>query len=196
MSTGVFIQYVPTNNSAGGVNPKSSMAEYLEVDPEIGSDSAYDGGYLSHMGYLFIGGTVTSQSKSPTSDDVDVGAPDFFSYDLFFICELCSKLEADAFYDAVENLHKTGTLAIDTKVTPPGDEPLPSNHPVKQYSDSYESEYEPDPPNNASTGNYRQCGAYRWFKRDFINCNGVYEPGDQYDVSKDSVKEDPEYLGL
>ena len=44
---GDLAQYLPTNSTAGGVNPQSGMSEDLGGDPEIESDSVYDGGSLS-----------------------------------------------------------------------------------------------------------------------------------------------------
>ena len=67
----------PDNSAAGGVNPKSIMAADHGGNPDIGGNSAYDVSSLSLVGPLFISGSVTSESKPPTSDDVDVGAPDF-----------------------------------------------------------------------------------------------------------------------
>ena len=81
------------------------------------------------MGHLFIGNAVNSGSKPPTSDDVDVGAPNLCSYDLFFSNDIFGNLEADTFYNTVETLHKNGTLTNDTKAKKPGDESSPSNHP-------------------------------------------------------------------
>ena len=193
---GVISQYIPTNNTARCVNLKESIATYLGGDLDIGGYSVYDDIPFILIGHLFIGVAVTSKSKSPTPDDLFFGTPDFCSDELFFRDELRKKLEANVFYDAVENIHKTGALKTDTKVTTTGGEPTPSDHPGNQYSDSSDSEDEPEPPDHASTGKCRQCGAYGWIVRDCTHCNGVYEPVYQADVSGYSVKKDPEYLGL
>ena len=44
------------------------------------------------MGHLFIVGAVTSDSKPPISDDVDVVAPDLCTDDLFFSNDLRAKI--------------------------------------------------------------------------------------------------------
>ena len=62
--------------------------------------------------------------------------------------------------------------------------------------DSSDSEDDPEPPYHSDTGKYCQCGAYRWIKRDCTHCNRVYETLNQADVSDNSVKEDPEDIGL
>ena len=117
------------------------MAADLGDNPDIGGDSVFDYGYLSLMGQLFICGFVTSESKPSTLDDVDVGAPDFCSGYLFFSNDFQNKLYDDAFYEAVNNVHKTGTLATDAAVSTPGNEDEyirnkltypPSNHPGNQ----------------------------------------------------------------
>ena len=92
------------------------------------------------MVHLFIGGAVTSESNTPTSNDVDFGAPDFWSDELFFRDEVRNKLDADMFYDAVETLHKNATLATDNTVIIPGDEPLIYYRPGNQYPNSSDSE--------------------------------------------------------
>ena len=193
---GILVQAVPTNNTDGGVNLKGSMPVELVGDPDIGGNSIYDGGYLSLMGHLLIGGSFTSDSNPTTSYDVDVGAPYFCSDRLFFRDEFCDKIEADTFYDAVKNLHKNGTLATDTKVTTPGDELPPSDHPGDQDFDAYDYEDAPEPPDHAAPGKCCQCGAYGWVERDFTHCNGLYELVDQADVYKDSVEEYPGDRGL
>ena len=87
-TAGVLSQSETANNTAGGVNPKSSMAGDLGGNHDIGGNSVYDDGPLSLVGQLFIGGTVTSESNPNASDDVYVGAPEFCSDDLFFSDEL------------------------------------------------------------------------------------------------------------
>ena len=96
---GVPVQDGPANNTSGGVNLKSNIAADLGGDPGIGGDSVYDGVSLSLMGHLFIGGDITSESKTYTSNDVYVGAPEFYSDDLFFRYDFRDKLDADVFYD-------------------------------------------------------------------------------------------------
>ena len=51
------------------------------------------------MGHLFIGDVVTCESKPPTSNYVDVGAPDFWYDGLFFSNEFHNNLDADVFYE-------------------------------------------------------------------------------------------------
>ena len=160
--SGVLAQGVLTNNTAGGVNPNSIMAAYLVCDIDIGGDSFYDGRSLTLMGHLFIGCAVTYKSNPPTSDDVDFWAPYFYSDDLFFSNEFQDKLEADAFYDAVETLHNTGALATDTEGKNSSDESPPANHPGNQYFDSSDSEDEPEPPYHVAPVNLYQFGLYGW----------------------------------
>ena len=150
--SGVLSQAVLTNNTARGVYPKSSMEADLGGYIFIGGESVYDGVSLSITVHLFIGGDVTSGSKPPIPDDIDVGAPDLCSYDLFFGNDIQDKLDYDAFYDAVETDHNTGALATDTKVTTPSEESSLSNHPVNQDSESSDSEDEPEPPGHAAPG--------------------------------------------
>ena len=184
-------------------------------NPDIGGNSAYDVSSLSIVGPLFISGSVTSESKPPTSDDVDVGAPDFWSDDLLFNDDYCDKLDDYAFYDTVKILDKTGTLANDSVITTSCDEdeagrkklssgqsdsrdPMrpPHEHPINQDYDLSNSEDEPKPADHTAHGKCRQCGVYRWIVCDWTHCNGVYKPLDQADVSKYSAKEDPEYPGI
>ena len=146
---GVLSQYGSDNNTVRGANLKASMAADLGGDPGIRGYSVYDGESLSLMVHIFIGGAVTSKFKHPITNDVDVGATDFCSGGLFFGYELHDKLDYDALYDAVEILHKTETIATYTAIPTPGDEPPPSNHPVNQYSDSSDSEDDPEPPDHA-----------------------------------------------
>ena len=130
----------------------------LGGDPGILGRSVYDGGSLRLVGHLFIGGAVTSESMPPTSNDIDFGAPDFCSDDLFFGNEFRNKLDSNVFYGAVKTLHKTGTLTTDTAVPIPFDETPPSDHLVNQYYDSSDSEDEPEPPDHAAP---RKCLQYR-----------------------------------
>ena len=92
---GVLAQAGPANNTIRGVNPKSIMAADLGGDPHIGGNSVYYGGSLSLMDHIFIGCVVTYESEPPTSNDVDVGAPDFCSDELLFSNEFSNKLDAD-----------------------------------------------------------------------------------------------------
>ena len=131
----VLAQYGTNNNNDGGVIKKASMLVGVGGDPDIGGDPVYDGGSLSLMVDLFIGGSVTYESNTPTPNDVDVGAPDFCSNDPFFIDEFRNNLDADEFYDAVETIHKTGKLATDTTISTPGEKPPPSDHPGNQDYD-------------------------------------------------------------
>ena len=85
------------------------------------------------MGNLFIAGAVTSESEPPTPDYVDVGAPYFYTDDLFFSNIIQDKLEADKFYDTAVNLHETGALLTDSKGITPDDESTPSDYPGNQY---------------------------------------------------------------
>ena len=120
--SGALPQSGPANSASVGVNPIASISSDLGGDPDIGQNSVYDVGSLRLTSHFFIGGAITSETKPPTSDDVDVGAPDFWYEDIFFGDEFCDKLDDDAFYDAVETLHKTGTLATDATVPTSGDE--------------------------------------------------------------------------
>ena len=85
----------------------------------------------------------------------------------------------------------------DTVIPTPGDEyevgcneftPPPSDHPVNQDSESFDSEDELEPPNHATPGKCLQCGAYRWLERNCTQCNGVYEPVNRANVYEDSDK--------
>ena len=105
------------------------MTADLGGDPSIGFESVYDCVSLSLMDKLFIGGVVTSNPNPPSLNDVDFGVPDFCSDDLFFRNEFRGKLDADSFYDAVDTIHKTGTLTTNTTISTPVDEPPPSDHP-------------------------------------------------------------------
>ena len=119
------------------------------------------------MDQLFIVFAIIYESNPPISDDVDVNAPDFWSDEIY----------ADIFYDAVKNLHKTVTFATDDAVPSSGDEddsgrknsssvpldsskttPPLSNHPGNQYSESSESEDDPELPEHATPGKCHQCG--------------------------------------
>ena len=90
-----------------------------------------------------------------------VRASDFWSDELFFSDEFRNKLDADAFYDSVETLHKTGTLATDDAVSNSGEKdkagrkelysgpqesikttPIPSEYPLNQDYDTSNSEDE------------------------------------------------------
>ena len=110
------------NSSAGGVNPKASIESGLGGDPDIGFNSVYDCGSLGLVVHLFIGDAITSESNPSTQYGVDVGAPYFWSDDLFFGNNYREKLDANSFYDAVQTLHKTGTLANDDAVPTSGGE--------------------------------------------------------------------------
>ena len=101
------------------------MSADLEGDLDIGGDSAYDGGSLILMGHIFIGSAITSESKSPTSDDVDVGSPDFCADDLFFRDDLRDKIEADVLYDEVDTIHNTVALTTYHEGTTPAYESPP-----------------------------------------------------------------------
>ena len=157
------------------------------------------------MGHLFIGGGVTFESKTPTSKDVDVGAPAFCTGDLIFSDDFRDKLDADAIYDSVETLQKNGTLATDAAVSTSGDVDKsghnkltlpPHNHSGNQNFDSFDSEDEPESPDHHGPEKCHQCGAYIWIERDCTHWNVVYLPVDQADVSENSAKEDLEYLEL
>ena len=148
------------------------------------------------MGHLFIGGAVTYEPKPPTLNDLYVGAPDFCYNYLLFGDEFRDKLDAEDFYDAVKTLHKTGTIADDSTVPTPGNEPPPYNHPVNQDSDSSESEYYPEPQDHTAPVRCRQCGAHGWLECNCTHCNGVYKPVNQADVSEYYVKKYPEDIGL
>ena len=74
---GVIGQSGTSNNTSGGVTPKSIKAADLGGNPNIGGDSLYDNVSLSLLGHLFIGGAITYESKPPTSNYTDFGAPDF-----------------------------------------------------------------------------------------------------------------------
>ena len=145
------------------------------------------------MGQLFIGGDITSESNPPTPDDVDVRALDFCSDDIFFSDDFRNKLDADAFYDVVENLHKTGTLATESAVPtsvnedeagcnesysgPPEsrDPTTPhSNHPRNQDSNLSDSKDDPEPPNHAASGKFCQCGVYVWIGNHCTSCTSLF----------------------
>ena len=104
------------------MNPKASIAGDLGGDPDIGGKSVYDVGSLSLIIHIFIGGDITSESKPPPSDDVDVGTPDFCSDYHFFSNKFCDNLYADAFFDTVETLQNNLTLVTDTAVPTSGDD--------------------------------------------------------------------------
>ena len=96
------------------------MAAELGGNPVIVGNPDYGGGSLRLMGHIFMCDSVTSESRPPTPDDIDIGTPDFCSGDIFFKYEFREKLDADEFYDTLEFLHKTRTLATDDAVTTSG----------------------------------------------------------------------------
>ena len=156
----VLAQAGPANNSAIGVNPKAIMEAEFGGYPCIVGNSVYYGVSLIIMGHFFIGGAVTSESNPPTSNDVDVGSPDSWYYDIFFSDEFRDKLDAYVFYESVKNLHNNVALTNDTAVPTPVDEHPPSDHPVNSYSEPYYSEDDPEPPDYDAPGKCLQYGAY------------------------------------
>ena len=74
--SGALPQSGPANSASVGVNPIASISSDLGGDPDIGQNSVYDVGSLRLTSHFFIGGAITSETKPPTSDDVDDGATD------------------------------------------------------------------------------------------------------------------------